>query len=1067
MEKLNLLKTTPSNIRPARPQCSFSFDTLHNLPSFTNTPTNQVKNTMSPSSQCKVCKRFFKGRRGLNIHLGRNPNCKRNVSVLKTTISNSDANLNVPHGPNANNDNSDINLTIPQQVQNTIKSPSTSIESLECMCGNGLGTKIKKHNSKHGCKLCCNLSTKDHFVSSSTHRIYEALIPPDIFSLDCNSSNVIYLITCKKCYLQYVGETAQKLRERCTHHRSCMNYPEKDNNCRILSDHFSKGACRNAKFSVHIIEKLPGDGRDEDGNVDSAMTTIRRKKETAWMLKLRTVFPYGLNDRVGDEYMSEKGNCNVASKFPTLKRNGNRFRVRTKTYASSNFICEHFIYILNESFRNNIKNSMNLVRVLLSSLSKSACKSLYGKVMEFLADKHDSFMYGQYFLAALDILSSRIGKAPCVQKATEKPTPSNRCHITFDNKAIDFINIQRIFRDNEVVDQLPKDLKTDIPMVVYRLTDTIRSKLFNYKNFVQSLDVDSFLADNTLLPCQCQNSPFLNSDHNHIITGDLNIISNHKLRGLFAKGPKFREPVQFSYQKAKSAILKGVQDCIKSWSNRTSTPLDAFRDWEEKVKQKIEERISLLRNRNKQHYTQSVLKNVNVKNCLEDLQDKYVIVPIDKASNNVAFICKRFYATVLLKELGLMGQSNTTYTQVHDGDIESVVSTHCTELKNKFNITVSNGMRSLPDIYWTPKLHKTPVKFRFIIASKYCTTKSLSKDLSSIFSLFNRQIETYNKKAHYYSGVKSYWIISNRNPVLNNVQKSVTRKSAKCVSSFDFSTLYTKIPHDKLIDVLQTIIEFVFKGGSKKCIAINRCGKAYWAEKGNKSRQNCFNKDSIIDAVIYLVSNCYFKLGDKLFRQEIGIPMGSDPSPFFANLFLYHYESSWLKNVKKSNNILARKFGSVFRYIDDLLALNDGHAFESFHHEIYPEELELTKENDSVSETNFLDLNIKIENGSFNTKLYDKRNDFGFDITRFPYKSSNIPCRMFYASVAAEALRICRATSKQEQVVVSIKSLFSRMYKQGAEKSKMRKALSKIFNKNQVADKYNVTTESLLDNLFN
>ena len=118
---------------------------------------------------------------------------------------------------------------------------------------------------------------------------------------------------------------------------------------------------------------------------------------------------------------------------------------------------------------------------------------------------------------------------------------------------------------------------------------------------------------------------------------------------------------------------------------------------------------------------------------------------------------------------------------MHDGDIESVVSTHCTELKNKFNITVSNGMRSLPDIYWTPKLHKTPVKFRFIIASKYCTTKSLSKDLSSIFSLFNRQIETYNKKAHYYSGVKSYWIISNRNPVLNNVQKSVTRKSAKCV----------------------------------------------------------------------------------------------------------------------------------------------------------------------------------------------------------------------------------------------------------------------------------------------
>ena len=80
----------------------------------------------------------------------------------------------------------------------------------------------------------------------------------------------------------------------------------------------------------------------------------------------------------------------------------------------------------------------------------------------------------------------------------------------------------------------------------------------------------------------------------------------------------------------------------------------------------------------------------------------------------------------------------------------------CVELKDQFNMTVDNDMLTLPDIYWTPKLHKTPVKPRFIIASKHCTIKHLSKDISSIFSLFNKQIETYNKKAHYYSGIKSY-----------------------------------------------------------------------------------------------------------------------------------------------------------------------------------------------------------------------------------------------------------------------------------------------------------------------
>ena len=80
----------------------------------------------------------------------------------------------------------------------------------------------------------------------------------------------------------------------------------------------------------------------------------------------------------------------------------------------------------------------------------------------------------------------------------------------------------------------------------------------------------------------------------------------------------------------------------------------------------------------------------------------------------------------------------------------------------------------------------------------------------------------------------------------------------------------------------------------------------------------------------YLIKNSYFRLGDRLFRQDI--PMGSDPAPAWANLFLSHYESSWINSVKKSNNILARKFGQVFRYIDDLLALNDGHSFERHFH---------------------------------------------------------------------------------------------------------------------------------------
>ena len=97
--------------------------------------------------------------------------------------------------------------------------------------------------------------------------------------------------------------------------------------------------------------------------------------------------------------------------------------------------------------------------------------------------------------------------------------------------------------------------------------------------------------------------------------------------------------------------------------------------------------------------------------------------------------------------------------------------------------------------------------------------------------------------------------------------------------------------------------------------------------------------------------------------------------------------------------------------------------FEKHYPEIYPSELELKKENVVNTETNFLELNIRLSERLFHTKLYDKRDEFGFHISWLPFKDSNIPHRMFYSSASAEILRICRATSNLQDVVVSSKAL--------------------------------------------
>ena len=97
--------------------------------------------------------------------------------------------------------------------------------------------------------------------------------------------------------------------------------------------------------------------------------------------------------------------------------------------------------------------------------------------------------------------------------------------------------------------------------------------------------------------------------------------------------------------------------------------------------------------------------------------------------------------------------------------------------------------------------------------------------------------------------------------------------------------------------------------------------------------------------------------------------MGSDPAPFFANLYLYHYESKWLQSLKSNNYQMARRFGNVFRYIDDLLAINDNGEFEKNYAEIYPPELELKKENNNKDRSSFLDFQLTITNNNITTHL--------------------------------------------------------------------------------------------------
>ena len=140
--------------------------------------------------------------------------------------------------------------------------------------------------------------------------------------------------------------------------------------------------------------------------------------------------------------------------------------------------------------------------------------------------------------------------------------------------------------------------------------------------------------------------------------------------------------------------------------------------------------------------------------------------------------------------------------------------------------------------------------------------------------------------------------------------------------------------------------------------------------------------------------------------------MGKNCARLLADLFLYSYENEFLdKLIKEGKRKLARKFNLSYRYTDDLITFNNK-RFNEFIFDIYPKELTISETTESTSVASYLDLLFtRDENNNITTKLYDKRDAFGFHIVNFPFMSSNIPSAPAYGVYASQLIRYARCCS--------------------------------------------------------
>ena len=195
---------------------------------------------------------------------------------------------------------------------------------------------------------------------------------------------------------------------------------------------------------------------------------------------------------------------------------------------------------------------------------------------------------------------------------------------------------------------------------------------------------------------------------------------------------------------------------------------------------------------------------------------------------------------------------------------------------------------------------------------------------------------------------------------------------------------------------------------------------------------------------------------------------GPNCAPLLADLFLYSYEAEFIQDLLKSGHKkLAKQFNFTFRYIDDVLSLNNSRFSDNLHL-MYPEELEIKNTTDSRNSASYLDLLLEFDHqGNLHTRLYDKRDDFNFTIINFPHLSSNIPSSPAYGIYISQLIRYSRACSHYKDFLGRAKLLTTKLLGQQFLLPRLKSSFKKFYGRHHdLVGCYQSSVTSMMTDIF-
>lgn len=507
----------------------------------------------------------------------------------------------------------------------------------------------------------------------------------------------------------------------------------------------------------------------------------------------------------------------------------------------------------------------------------------------------------------------------------------------------------------------------------------------------------------------------------------------------------------------KTALRDAIDNLITRLSETYAIAQIQFMPWREHVLQRCLEALKRKPKCSRPARHKVFEMTSAMRKYLRYLHKYLVLVPIDKAANNVAFVCKRLYVKELRAELLRPFGAYESWNETP----EQIISRH----KNYLSYCKLTGQDRLPYLYWMPKMHKAGK--RFIAGSPTCTTREASSVMSDVLQLILRSLREKDDSGLCETGIRRYFVVNGYEEVVSFLhgwpRVSVLRRSRPSSSvdrrlfTGDFSTMYTTIPHTDLKQRLGQVCSEAWEWVASHrfhCSADElRITWTRWdcqwertsVAESHTAQLHQFKRTSVKSLLSFLIDNTFLLNGGVIRRQRLGIPMGTNNAPAEANAYLYSYESEYIDRLAKRNPQQARAFHMSFRLIDDVLSIDNSAIVRAIRRPaeeggLYPRALQLNDTSVSATEVQFLGMRISdCSTGALHVEVFDKRKEFPFAVRRYPHMDSLIPASLPYGVFMGQLHRFYRICSQWKAFLNTTAELGKTLIEQGCLVSRIRR----------------------------